>query len=280
MTPMSRRWRRPHVTPERIPRAALIAYLVLTFALSSAWYFLIVTRGGMGKNGGYVLALMWSPALAAFATQLATHRTLRGLGWRWPSGRWVGLAYFLPIAYSIVAYGAVWLAGLGAVDLARAPQKKLAFVVVGGLIAFAAATGEEIGWRGFLVPALLRRWSLIPVGVVSGLIWALWHLPLVVFADYRSGTPLWYAIPCFTIGILGLALIMAWLRLKSGSFWPAAILHASHNQYVQGLFDRVTVDTGVTRWLTGEFGIGLAATLVLTAALFFRRSAIREDRLA
>jgi hypothetical protein len=36
--------------------------------------------------------------------------------------------------------------------------------------------------------------------------------------------------------------------------WPAAILHASHNLFVQALFDRVTVDTGPTKWLTGECG--------------------------
>jgi hypothetical protein len=52
--------------------------------------------------------------------------------------------------------------------------------------------------------------------------------------------------------------------------WPAALLHASHNLYVQGFFDRVTVDTGATRWLTGEFGAALTVTIGATACVFWR----------
>jgi hypothetical protein len=52
--------------------------------------------------------------------------------------------------------------------------------------------------------------------------------------------------------------------------WPAAILHASHNLYVQAFFDRVTVDTGPTKWITGEFGAGLALAFIALALLFWR----------
>jgi hypothetical protein len=52
--------------------------------------------------------------------------------------------------------------------------------------------------------------------------------------------------------------------------WPAAILHASHNLFVQAFFDRVTVNTGPTRWLTSEFGAALAVTIAVTAWLFWR----------
>jgi len=251
-------------------RTGLVVYLVLTFSLSSIAYFRIITGGGMEREGGYVAALMWCPALAAIATQLLMHRTLRGLGWRLPAPRWIVLAYVVPIAYSIVSYGAVWVARLGTVDPARAPHHKIAFVVLGGLISLATATGEEIGWRGFLVPALARRLPLIRVGIVSGLIWGAWHLPIIIFSDYNSGTPSWYAVMCFMVGVMALSVMMAWLRIRSGSFWPAAVLHASHNLYVQGLFDRMTVNTTITRWLTGEFGAVFAVTLVLTATLFLR----------
>jgi membrane protease YdiL (CAAX protease family) len=152
-------------------------------------------------------------------------------------------------------------------DLARAPANKIAFVVFGSLISLATATGEEIGWRGFLVPALSRRLSFVPVAIVSGVIWAVWHLPLVVFSDYNAGTPMWYGVTCFSVGVVSLSFLMVWLRMRSQSFWPTAFLHASHNLYVQGLFDRVTVDTGATRWLTGEFGAVFVATVALAAAL-------------
>jgi len=63
---------------------------------------------------------------------------------------------------------------------------------------------------------------------------------------------------------------MAWLRLRSGSVWPAALLHASHNLYIQGYFDRVTADTGITKYLTGEFGAALAITAAITGFIFWR----------
>jgi membrane protease YdiL (CAAX protease family) len=95
-------------------------------------------------------------------------------------------------------------------------------------------------------------------------------VPLILFADYNAGTPSWYAVPCFAAMVVALAVALAWLRLRSGSVWPAAILHASHNLFVQGFFDRVTVDTGPTRWLTTEFGAALVVTIGVTAWLFWR----------
>ena len=98
-------------------------------------------------------------------------------------------------------------------------------------------------------------------------------VPLIVFADYNGGTPAWYSVLCFVVMVVSLGVPFAWLRLRSGSVWPAAILHASHNLFVQGFFDRVTVDTGPTRWLTGEFGAALALAIVGTAWLFWRARA-------
>jgi membrane protease YdiL (CAAX protease family) len=259
-------------------RRELVTYLAVTFALSAIWYYLIIAGGGLAQASGYRIALMWSPAVGAIVTQLAFRRTLRGLGWRVPAPQWIALAYLLPLAYATVAYGTVWLTRLGNLDLARRPPNMLAFVVLGTLVSLATATGEEIGWRGFLVPALARRMSLARSGLVSGLIWAAWHVPLIALADYNSGTPTGYAVTCFTVGVLAISLLLAWLRLQSQSFWPAAILHASHNLYVQGFFDRVTVDTGITRWLTGEFGAVFAATLVVTAWLFLRSGKLEMGR--
>ena len=251
-------------------RAELAAFLGLTFALSAAGYGLIVAAGGVAHAGGYILVLMWSPAVGALATQLIFHRTWRGLGWRLPALRWLALGYFLPLAYAVVAYGTVWLAGLGGFDLTRAPRNPLTFIFVGTLVSLVTATGEELGWRGYLVPVLGRTMSLGRVAVLTGVIWAAWHVPLIAFADYNAGTSMWYAVLCFAIGVVALSLPMAWLRLRSGSVWPPALLHASHNLYVQGFFDRVTVDTGPTRWLTGEFGAMLPIAICAIAWLFWR----------
>jgi membrane protease YdiL (CAAX protease family) len=219
----------------------------------------------------YVLGLMWCPGLSALVTRLVFQRDLRGEGWRLGAPRWAALAYLLPLGYATAAYGLVWLAGLGGVDLGRFQTGVGTFVVLGSLQSLLSATGEELGWRGFLVPTLARSMSFGRVALLSGAIWAGWHFPLIIFADYNGGTPAWYSVLCFAVMVVSLAVPMAWLRLRSGSVWPAAILHASHNLFVQGFFDRVTVDTGPTRWLTSEFGAALAITLGATAWIFWRQ---------
>ena len=252
-------------------RAELATFLGLTFALSAVFWWLIIAAGSLAAHGGaYVFALMWCPGVSALATRLSFQGNVRGEGWRWGATRWAALAYVLPLGYATAAYGAVWLAGLGGVDLTRFRVGVATFVVVGSLQSLLSATGEELGWRGFLVPTLARTMSFGRTALLSGAIWAAWHVPLIAFADYNAGTPTWYAVLCFAIMVVSLAVPLAWLRLRSGSVWPAAILHATHNLFVQGFFDRVTVDTGPTRWLTGEFGAALAVTIGATAWMFWR----------
>jgi len=259
-----------NVQRDRPSWAEPATFLGVTVILSAIWNATIVAAGGLASASMYVTLLMWSPAAGALVTQLIFHRTVSGLGWDLPAVRWAALAYVVPIAYATAAYGVVWLSGLGAMDLTRAPRSMTMFIVLGTLISLATATGEEIGWRGYFVPALARRMSPSAVILTSGLIWAAWHLPLIVLAGYNAGTSMWYEVLCFTVGVVALSVPLAWLRLRSGSLWPAALFHASHNLYVQGFFDRVTVDTGPTRWLTGEFGAALAIALVAMAAFFWR----------
>ena len=267
------------VAGQRDSRAELTTFLVLTFALSAVFWWLIIAAGTLGVHGGaYVFALMWCPGVSALVTRLMFQRNLRGQGWGPGPLRWWAVAYLLPIAYAIVAYGVVWVTGLGAVDLSRFQGSAAVFLGAGMLQSLLSATGEELGWRGFLVPMLARRTTFARTGMISGAIWAAWHVPLIAFADYNSGTPTWYAVLCFAVAVISIGVVLAWLRLRSNSVWPAAILHASHNLFVQGFFDRVTVDTGPTPWLTGEFGAALALTIALVAWLFWRaRAQLKRD---
>lgn len=252
-------------------RPALFTFLGFTFALSAIFWALIISAGSLGAHGGvYVLALMWCPGVSALITRLIFQRNVRGQGWRLGAPRWLALAYILPLLYAIPAYGFVWLAKLGGLDLSRFKTGIVTFVVLGSLQSLLSATGEELGWRGFLVPTLAKTMPFGRVALISGTIWAAWHVPLILFADYNSGTPSWYGVPCFAIMVIAIAFPIAWLRLRSGSVWPAALLHASHNLWVQAFFDRVTVDTGPTRWLTGEFGAMLAITIGVTGWVFWR----------
>jgi membrane protease YdiL (CAAX protease family) len=261
-------------------RAELATYLCLTFGLSAIFYTLIISAKSLGAHGGlYVLALMWCPGTSALITRLIFQHNVRGEGWGLggrAGWRWLMLAYLLPLGYATVAYGLVWMIGLGGVDLSRFKYGIATFLVLGTLQSLLSATGEELGWRGFLVPTLARSMSFTKVSVISGAIWAVWHMPLIIFADYNGGTPAWYSVLCFFVMVVSMGFVFAWIRLRSGSVWPAAILHASHNLFVQAFFDRVTVDTGPTRWLTSEFGAALALTIGVTAWIFWRARASVE----
>jgi len=255
----------------------IVTYLGLTFFLSAVFYGLIISAGTVTASGGlYAIGLMWCPGIAAMATTLVFQRNLKGLGWRLGNVRYLVLAYALPLAYAAVAYVVVWILGLGAfsADGLPAGQSLLSFLAsnatVGLVLSVLPAMGEEIGWRGFLVPELARITSFTKTALLSGAIWAVWHMPLILFADYHSGTPVWVALACFTVMAVGISFAFAWLRLRSGSFWPAALMHASHNLFIQKVFDPLTQDTGITAYITGEFGTALAIAAIMVAYTFWR----------
>jgi membrane protease YdiL (CAAX protease family) len=135
----------------------------------------------------------------------------------------------------------------------------------------ATVIGEEIGWRGFLVPELAKRHSFVATAVITGLIWAFWHYPILLFADYNGHTPVWYYLPLLTILLPLLSCVWTWMRLKSGSIWPGVVLHAAHNTFIQAFFDPITVDNSKTRYIAGEFGAALLVLSILMAAYFWKR---------
>ena len=136
----------------------------------------------------------------------------------------------------------------------------------------ATVLGEEIGWRGFLVPELAKRHSFAATAIISGLIWAVWHYPIFLLADgYSGGTPVWYYLPLFTLLLPAISFLWTWMRLKSGSIWPGVVLHAAHNTFIQQFFDPLTIDKSKTRYIAGEFGVGLAVISILMAFYFWKR---------
>jgi uncharacterized protein len=263
-------------------RRRIILFLVLTYALSSIFYALIISQGKLKMLP--TLGLMWCPGVAALITRLVTQRNLRGTGWGWGKTRWQVLAYLGPAALALVVYGLVWATGIGGLN----PQGVLESVkglpvpiptllavlaTLGVLAGMVFALGEEIGWRGLLVPELAKTASFTNTALISGAAWSVYHFPLILFANYNSGTPKWYALLVFTWMAVAASFVFAWLRLKSGSLWTAVILHASHNLFIQEIFDPLTKDRGITKYITTEFGVGLALAYTLAAWYCWRRRA-------
>jgi len=131
------------------------------------------------------------------------------------------------------------------------------------------AAGEEIGWRGYMLTRLIDA-GVVPRPVLaSGLIWGLWHVPLVLAGIYAAGPSPALSAVLIMVSITSFGYVIARLRLETGSIWPAIILHSSWNSIIQGPFDGATTGTGATLWV-GESGLLTALTLVVAALVFSR----------
>ena len=273
-------------------RNRVLSFLGFTLLFSSVFYALILHAGALGGGWGlYVTGLMWCPALAAFMACKLTGKNLRELGWEWGEARWQWWSYLLPLGYALTAYILVWITGLGGFpnwEMAGIiiknfgwaelpPSLALAgYVVLMGVFglvkSLGAALGEEIGWRGFLVPELMPSLGFTRTAFVSGAIWATWHVPILVGADYNNGTPTWYGLSCFAVLVIAISFPFAWLRMRSGSLWTAALLHASHNLFIQSIFTPITRTKGrITAFAIDEFGFVLPIVAVGVAVYFWRR---------
>ena len=261
-------------------------FYVLALLLTVPLEFLNHNAQGNGVRV-LVVAVMWCPALAAVITILVFREDLAGLGWRWPSWRHARWALTIPLLYVLPAYLAIWMLGLGGfynADFAAAVSRDYGFgsapasvglvayvlltVTAGLVLSIARALGEELGWRGFLVPHLAKVTGFAGIGLISGLMWTAWHFPSMLLGEYGSfATPDWYRVLCFTVMATSLGFIAAWLRLRSGSVWPAALLHGMHNTIVQSIFTPLTTNTGPTDWYIDEFGAALAVTTLIGAII-------------
>jgi membrane protease YdiL (CAAX protease family) len=260
-------------------RKKIIVYLVSTLATSSVFYAYMACTGSAAR---VALPWMWSPGIAAIVTQFLFRHRFRELGWAPGPVRYLFLGYVTPWLYGLGAYAAVWVTGLGGFQprplaLGGSPLSFfvsiVAMALLGLLPACGTALGEEIGWRGLLVPELTKITSFGRTALLTGVVWAVWHYPAIIFADYHSLAPRWFDLLSITISVFGMSVFTAWLRLKTGSIWPAVLWHGNHNLLIQSVLLRMTVDTGVTEYLVDDFGVGmLIASLVLGYVFWRKRS--------
>ena len=276
-----------------VAKRRFILYIALLFVFTVAANLVAARAGGLPASSFFI---MCSPALAAIVASILTRRSLKAIGWRpWPV-KWLAVGWVLPILYAFPAYALVWITGLGSVpnstflerarlilDMPTEPNwivivAAFGFISIVNLLpAMIFSLGEEIGWRGFLVPELTNWVGFRKACLLSGVIWNAWHLPGVIAGSYgSSGTPLAYQLACFTAMVIATGVVLAWLRMKSGSIWPAAIMHATHNGIIQAFIGPITADTGLTRYFTGEFGIALVPFTLALAWYCWRRAGDAE----
>lgn len=225
----------------------------------------------------HVITLMWIPALASVVVRLLRREGFDDVSFRWGSrSTWyvVGIVVAYPTIVGAVAYGAAWLTGLAKFQgtgptfainptssFAQFALRYAACLLPGIPLSLITAFGEELGWRGFFVLRLIEAGVPRPL-LLSGLVWGLWHVPLILTGQYATGPSPMLSSLVFVVSIVPAAYLFGWARLVTGSVWPAAIAHAAWNSIIQGAFDRATAETNI--W-TGESGV-LVATISVVAA--------------
>jgi membrane protease YdiL (CAAX protease family) len=258
--------------------------VVASAAIEVAIY---ATHDPIEKHTGLVLALMWTPALASLVARLVLREGPRDVSFRLGGKRGLrelAIAWLYPLAVGFVAYGIAWKTGL---EHYAVPKPGASFarsigmnLVLGAIFGSLFAGGEEIGWRGYMLTRLIDAGIKRPV-LVSGVVWAAWHMPLIVTGQYAAGRYPWLSAVLFVPSVVAAGYVAARVRLASGSLWPAIVFHASWNALIQGSFDRFTLggnaSKGTTLW-TGEAGIlVVAVTCLFAAALVWRPFEVRRS---
>jgi membrane protease YdiL (CAAX protease family) len=259
------------------PKHVVASYLVLAFGLSSVFWYIILARPQFAADTGLLrwagFLLMWCPAAAAVVTRLAYQGNLLGFGFKLGELRWWLLAIAIPIAVGAVMFSTAWVSGAAPFlpDKAAAmlTLPALQAILIGICTNIVSATGEELGWRGLLVPELARFTGFTQIAIVSAFIWGCWHLPLMVFGSYHGPGALWYSVFTFFLSIFGGSTIFAWIRLRSGSIWPAALLHGFWNYFIQKFYPAITATTGAGGAMVGEFGWLTVLISIVLGLLFW-----------
>jgi membrane protease YdiL (CAAX protease family) len=104
-------------------------------------------------------------------------------------------------------------------------------LLVAPFINFVPALGEEYGWRGFLQPALIERFGLTSGLTLTGLIWGLWHAPIILQGYNYPHHPNLIGVSSFTLWTILVGYFLGWVRIRSNSCLPAALGHGAINAY-------------------------------------------------
>ena len=215
---------------------------------------LVVTRDGYSKEG-------WK--------SLGLHRLGLSVWW---------IAFGATLLITVAASAVVWATPLASFVVPEGGiiDPILSFFIFFGMSVVWFALLEEIGIRGYLQPHLMSL-GRTPALVVVGLVFATWHLPLIFLApqqvDFPTGNLLLF-FPLFYGTFVAASFFFGYMRIYTGSTWPASIAHAVHNA-AWNVLGAVTLISAapvlVDVYLVGDFGILILIGTAIGAVWFGRR---------
>ncbi len=251
-------------TPTRVPWLAVGVFAATSVVL--AWLLALplwLGDQGLAEPLTPVIAaaMMFTPALATVPALLVERRApgarqvLRRLG-MWPLRPWgrtlwwtAAMIVVMPllVAASLVVCAVTGIAQFDLVEFSgfmqmlretlptSSPLPPAGFIValqlvaipIGALINIPFAFGEEVGWRGWLLPAL-RPLGVWPALLITGAFWGFWHAPLILLG-YNFGEPNLLGLGMMIVGSMLIGVIIGWTRLHTGSVWPAVLAHGAFN---------------------------------------------------
>lgn len=272
-------------------RTGLVVFGAITATFSVALQAWMIRDGRpLAEQAMAVTLLMWIPGLSSIATRVVCREGFADVSFRFGgrSGRRILLlAWIYPIPIGLAAYGLAWASGLApfavrpltglGIDLGS-DAAHFVLMLVQSLVLLTpiyliSSFGEELGWRGYMLPRLIQAGSSRPL-LVSGVIWGAWHVPLMLTGQYVHSRAPVLAVCMFLVGITGVAFLLGWMRLRTGSVWPAVLGHASWNAIIQGVFDRATPQPSL--WV-GEGGVLTVAAIVPFTIMVLRVAKKRRE---
>src|SRR5215204_1169758 len=253
-------------------KAAIFSVLVLCMAVGAA----LVIRM-LGLTPGYGMFALWmsTPTVATLVMLLAvTREGYSKEGWKSLGLHRLGLnvwwiAFGVTLFITVAASAIVWATPLASFVLPEGGilNPLIGFLMLVGVYTLTFSLGEEIGMRGYLQPHLMslgRTRALLLVGLV----WGTWHMPLYYFVAklFPVGNVLLF-VPLFYGTIVAASFLFGYMRIYTGSIWPASIAHSVHNAAWSALaaFTLTASPVLVNVYLVGDFGILILIGAVIGA---------------
>jgi membrane protease YdiL (CAAX protease family) len=262
----------------------ILTFCILSLGLSwLAQAIFLFRHESLYSSPVWSALIMWIPGMVGTALALIRKMSLKEMGFTLPRLKETFGYYLIPVIGAVFIFLGLIVFQISHAEIRPEVLVKYgsvsavflkAFVttpVVGFFVGTFYALGEEIGWRGFLLPFVVEkfptRWPWF-----MGLIWAVYHWPLILFGDYATSPHRFLSLALFSLMILYSGTVISESRLRTRSVLPAAIIHGSHNLWWQGIYPAFIVAGPLDAYFGGESGVFGIIFYALVSWIVFKRN--------